>query len=301
MYRLSTTLLEQYTKDGFVLVKNIVPISRINTVLKTIFTMYCKYSGNKEDFKSFNEPWNTDLFHQKLIELRKNDPKSSGAIYDTLRNTLTLVQLVSDDVLVDVATQFLRKKPEEISISDHAIRIDIPGDVRNAHGWHQERSYFPQNRDGLHGMVCWIPLLDCNKENGTIHTCAGSHKEGLLNVTREQKLDTSYTTRIPVPEDYVKKYKSTIVEAKQGDAVFFNMLLFHRTGENISNKVRFTIQNRFHIATADDYIPFDYINHYSPFIKQKLLEKNYDCSDIPDHERQQKGVNASNYTKFNTN
>ena len=31
------------------------------------------------------------------------------------------------------------------------------------------------------------------------------------------------------------------------------------------------------------------------------IEKNYDCSDIPDHERQQKGVNASNYTKFNTN
>ena len=63
------------------------------------------------------------------------------------------------------------------------------------------------------------------------------------------------------------------------------MLLFHRSGQNISNKVRLATQGRFHTSTADDFIPFDLINYYNPFIKQKLEEK-YDCSDIPNNERQ---------------
>ena len=128
------------------------------------------------------------------------------------------------------------------------------------------------------------------KENGAILVCPGSHKEGLLNTVREKKTSISETTRITISEDYTKKYESIDVEANQGDAVFFNMLLFHRSGENISNKLRITVQNRLHVAVADDFIPFDIINHYSPFIKKKLLEKNYDCSDIPDNKRQPKGI-----------
>ena len=30
----------------------------------------------------------------------------------------------------------------------------------------------------------------------------------------------------------------------------------------------------------------EFINYYNPFIKQKLLENNFDCSDIPDNKRQ---------------
>ena len=287
---MSTTLFEQYTRDGFVVLKDIIPISRINQVFESIFVMYCKYSGNKDDFKSLDEPWNTNLFHQKLIEFRKNDPKSFGAMYDTLRTNLTLMQLVSDNLLIDNVTRMLEKKPSDISMSDPVVRLDVPEDQRNVHGWHQERSYFPHNRSGLNGMVCWIPLLDCMKENGTIYICEGSHKEGLLNTTREKKKDNSETTRISVPEDYVNKYESKIVEANQGDAVLFNMLLFHRSGQNTSDKVRFTIQNRIHVDSAEDFIPFEIINHYSEFVKQKLLEKNYDCSDIPENKRQPKGI-----------
>ena len=73
--------------------------------------------------------------------------------------------------------------------------------------------------------------------------------------------------------------------ASVGDIIFFNMLLFHRSGQNISNKVRLAIQARFHTSTTDDFIPFDLINYYNSFVKQKL-EKKYDCSDIPNNERQ---------------
>jgi ectoine hydroxylase-related dioxygenase (phytanoyl-CoA dioxygenase family) len=120
---------------------------------------------------------------------------------------------------------------------------------------------------------------------GPMHISPRSHAEGQLKLSNKTKKNTSYTTQIPVPEEFVSKYEDLVVRANAGDAVFFNMLIFHRSGQNISNKVRLATQGRFHTSTADDFIPFDLINYYNPFIKQKL-EKKYDCSDIPNNERQ---------------
>ena len=278
-------IIESYTKNGFAIVKNIVPAQRINSLLENIFNLFCKYSTDCQELKNMEKPWNTELFHKKLIEFRQKDPESFGAIYDSLKTSLTLTQLITDNKVVDFVAKFLKIKPSDLSISEPMCRLDVPNDKRNALDWHQERSFFPQNRNGLNGLVCWIPLTDITEEMGPMHISPRSHTEGQLKLSNRTKKNTSYTTQIPVPEEFVSKYEDLAVRANAGDAVFFNMLLFHRSGQNISNKIRLATQGRFHTSTADDFIPFDLINYYNPFVKQKL-EKKYDCSDIPNNERQ---------------
>ena len=278
-------IIESYTKNGFAIVKNIVPAQRINSLLENIFNLFCKYSTDCQELKNMEKPWNTELFHKKLIEFRQKDPESFGAIYDSLKTSLTLTQLITDNKVVDFVAKFLKIKPSDLSISEPMCRLDVPNDKRNTLDWHQERSFFPQNRNGLNGLVCWIPLTDITEEMGPIHISPRSHAEGQLKLSNKTKKNTSYTTQIPVPEEFVSKYEDLVVRANAGDAVFFNMLLFHRSGQNISNKVRLATQGRFHTSTADDFIPFDLINYYNPFVKQKL-EKKYYCSDIPNNERQ---------------
>ena len=278
-------IIESYTKNGFAIVKNIVPAQRINSLLENIFNLFCRYSTDYQELKNMEKPWNTELFHKKLIEFRQKDPESFGAIYDSLKTSLTLTQLITDNKVVDFVAKFLKIKPSDLSISEPMCRLDVPNDKRNTLDWHQERSFFPQNRNGLNGLVCWIPLTDITEEMGPIHISPRSHAEGQLKLSNKTKKNTSYTTQIPVPEEFVSKYEDLVVRANAGDAVFFNMLLFHRSGQNISNKVRLATQGRFHTSTADDFIPFDLINYYNPFVKQKL-EKKYDCSDIPNNERQ---------------
>lgn len=278
-------IIESYTKNGFAIVKNIVPPQRINSLLENIFNLFCKYSTDCQELKNMDKPWNTELFHKKLIEFRQKDPESFGAIYDSLKTSLTLTQLITDNKVVDFVAKFLKIKPSDLSISEPMCRLDVPNDKRNTLDWHQERSFFPQNRNGLNGLVCWIPLTDITEEMGPMHISPRSHAEGQLKLSNRTKKNTSYTTQIPVPEEFVSKYEDLAVRANAGDAVFFNMLLFHRSGQNISNKIRLATQGRFHTSTADDFIPFDLINYYNPFVKQKL-EKKYDCSDIPNNERQ---------------
>ena len=278
-------IIESYTKNGFAIVKNIVPAQRINSLLENIFNLFCRYSTDYQELKNMEKPWNTELFHKKLIEFRQKDPESFGAIYDSLKTSLTLTQLITDNKVVDFVAKFLKIKPSDLSISEPMCRLDVPNDKRNTLDWHQERSFFPQNRNGLNGLVCWIPLTDITEEMGPMHISPRSHAEGQLKLSNKTKKNMSYTTQIPVPEEFVSKYEDLAVRANAGDAVFFNMLLFHRSGQNISNKIRLATQGRFHTSTADDFIPFDLINYYNPFVKQKL-EKKYDCSDIPNNERQ---------------
>ena len=75
------------------------------------------------------KPWNTELFHKKLIELRQKDPQSFGAIYDSLKTSLTLTQLVTDNKVVDFIAKFLKIKTSDLSISEPMCRLgaDVTG------------------------------------------------------------------------------------------------------------------------------------------------------------------------------
>ena len=274
-----------YATNGYVVMKDIIPRKRIDSLLENICKLYCKFGDDADFFEDENKPWQTELFHEKLIELRKNNPEEFGAIYDSLKTSLSLTQLVSDDKVFDNVAKLLKIKTSDLSISEPMCRLDVPNDNRNALDWHQERSFFPQNRDGMNGLVSWIPLTDITDEMGAIHISPKSHLEGQLKLSSNDKKDTSYTTQIPVPEKFIEKYDDVTVPVNAGDAVFFNMLLFHRSGQNTSKQIRFAIQARFHTATSEDFIPFDLINYYNPYIKQKL-EKKFDCSDIPNNKRQ---------------
>ena len=278
-------IITDYNKNGYAILKNIVPPPRIDALLENIYKLYRKYSTDYELDES-EDPWKSEIFHKKLIEFRKKDSKLFGAIYDSLKTSLTLTQLVSDDVIVDNVAKFLCVESSDVSISEPMCRLDVPNDKRNALEWHQERSFFPQNRDGLHSLVCWIPLTSVTEEMGAIHISPESHTGGLITSAQNEKKSELSTRQISVPEEHVKKYEDLVVPVDVGDVVFFNMLLYHRSGINISDKVRFAVQSRFHTATADDFIPFELVNYYNPDIKQKLIEKNYDCSDIPNNIRQ---------------
>ena len=282
---MSENITSFYADNGYVIIKDVIKKKRLDSLLENIFKLYCKYSDNLGEFEVKDRPWETEMFHEKLIELRKTKPDEFGAIYDSLKTSLCLTQLVTDDKVVENVASLLKIKVSDLSVSEPMCRLDVPDDNRNALNWHQERSFFPQNRDGKNGLVCWIPLIDVTEEMGAIHISPKSHFEGQLKLTTNKKENSSYTTQIPVPEKFIEKYNDVVVPINAGDAVFFNMLLFHRSGQNVSNQIRFAVQGRFHTSTTDDFIPFDLINYYNPYIKEKL-EKKYDCSDIPNNKRQ---------------
>ena len=114
---------ELYNENGYVVLKNKIPRSRIDSLLENTFKLYCKYSNGSDDFQGMQDPWNTELFHRKLIEFRKTNPEDFGAIYDSLKTSLPLTQLVTDDNVVDNVARSLQIKPSDLSISEPMCRL----------------------------------------------------------------------------------------------------------------------------------------------------------------------------------
>ena len=266
----SDQIREKFRENGYFIAKSIISEKKINAVLETIFRIYFKYNPSSK-LRDLQEPWNSDLFHEELIKFRKSDPKRFSLLYDSSQTSVPLLELLSEELILKCSTNLLDIKNNELSITETMIRMDAPSDKRNIAGWHQEISYLRNN-----GLVIWIPLSDITPDLGSLQVCPKSHNEGELKVVQNKNLSSDVST-VSVDEikpEYIAKYSKMDIEIKKGDVLFFNTKLFHRSGVNTSDRIRFSCQIRHAINTAEDFVPFRETKTYNKFGLEQVAQKH---------------------------
>ena len=266
----SDQIREKFRESGYFIAKSIISEKKINAVLETIFRIYFKYNPSSK-LRDLQEPWNSDLFHEEIIKFRKSDPKRFSLLYDSTQTSVSLMELLTSELIAKYSANLLDTKNNELCITEGMIRMDAPGDKRNIAGWHQEISYLRNN-----GLVIWIPLSDITPDLGPLQVCPKSHHEGELKVVQNKNLpgDVSTVSVDEVAPEYIAKYSIMDVEIKKGDVLFFDTELFHRSGVNTSNRMRFSCQVRHAINTAEDFVPFRQTKTYSKFVLDQVIQEH---------------------------
>ena len=136
-------------------------------------------------------------------------------------------------------------------------------------GAHQD---WRTGQGSLDSVVLWFPLVDCGADLGALQIIPASHTVGLLQA------DTSgYTGSIQdaLPEE---DYVQTSFEV--GDLLIFSAFLVHRSGDNITQNIRWSIQLRYNNMAEPTFqergFPMPYI--YKP-------EENLVTPDFPKKEQ----------------
>ena len=266
----SDQIREKFRESGYFIAKSIISEKKINAVLETIFRIYFKYNPSSK-LRDLQEPWNSDLFHEEIIKFRKSDPKRFSLLYDSTQTSVSIMELLTSELIAKYSANLLDTKNNELCITEGMIRMDAPGDKRNIAGWHQEISYLRNN-----GLVIWIPLSDITPDLGPLQVCPKSHHEGELKVVQNKNLpgDVSTVSVDEVEPEYIAKYSIMDVEIKKGDVLFFDTELFHRSGVNTSNRIRFSCQVRHAINTAEDFVPFRQTKTYSKFVLDQVIQEH---------------------------
>ena len=266
----SDQIREKFRERGYFIAKSIISEKKINAVLETIFRIYFKYNPSSK-LRDLQEPWNSDLFHEEIIKFRKSDPKRFSLLYDSTQTSVSIMELLTSELIAKYSANLLDTKNNELCITEGMIRMDAPGDKRNIAGWHQEISYLRNN-----GLVVWIPLSDITQDLGRLQICPKSHHEGELKVVQNKNLpgDVSTVSVDEVGPEYIAKYSIMDVEIKKGDVLFFDTELFHRSGVNTSNRMRFSCQVRHAINTAEDFVPFRQTKTYSKFVLDQVIQEH---------------------------
>ena len=266
----SDQIREKFRENGYFIAEQIVSEKKINAVLENIFRIYFKYNPSSK-LHELQEPWNSDLFHEEIIKFRKSDPKRFSLLYDSTQTSASVMELLTSELIAKYSANLLDTKNNELCITEGMIRMDAPGDKRNIAGWHQEISYLRNN-----GLVIWIPLSDITPDLGPLQVCPKSHHEGELKVVQNKNLpgDVSTVSVDEVEPEYIAKYSIMDVEIKKGDFLFFDTELFHRSGVNTSNRIRFSCQIRHAINTAEDFVPFRQTKTYSKSVLDQVIQEH---------------------------
>jgi phytanoyl-CoA hydroxylase len=107
----------------------------------------------------------------------------------------------------------------------------------------------------LDAVVIWCPLLDINRSLGALEVVPGSHRRGLLTGSVEDGFGK-------VDEALLDADSFQSVEVQQGDALFFSSLLVHRSGDNITDRIRWSCHFRYNNLTDPTFIERKYHHNY---------------------------------------
>ncbi len=107
-----------------------------------------------------------------------------------------------------------------------------PGGVEKP--YHQDSAYFPIQPMEL--VTCWTALDDVTLDNGCMWVIPGSHREGLLDHSREWQVGDR--TDKQVPDGLIDRSRETPIVMTAGSCSFHHSVLLHRSAPNNSKQSR---------------------------------------------------------------
>ena len=110
---------------------------------------------------------------------------------------------------------------------------------------------WPSMESSMDSVVVWIPLVDVNKENGSLIIYPNTHKLGILPF----KTNGGFAKVETVGEGIQ-------TELEMGDIVIFSTLLIHKSGDILNDTIRWSCHYRYTNMLDSDFIERGFPNPY---------------------------------------
>jgi phytanoyl-CoA hydroxylase len=230
-----------FEDNGFVIIKDFYTDEDLNdfkSEVKNIINAYLIKAGLQEI-----DSTGDDVFTNGVLALEERDHDYVAAIYDTIFQSPSFFRIAGNRKTEKYVKDLLGIDASHALYGfTNRCRIDPPKDNRRTYGWHQEVFYTVPRGSYIQ---TWAPLIfDTTFENGTIEVALGSHKENIADQTWNEF--EGKATQILIAENIVQKYEQRVIEMKVGEILFFSGFLAHRSGNNISKQVRYSLVGMYH-------------------------------------------------------
>jgi len=243
-------LKQQLDKDGYIILKNFFDKNKIKItteLAKQIFKLQFNQFGYKGEFKN-----NMIKLFQEHEEIFKN----CGKLIQT--GLLPLYDLALDFSLINKIKELGILFP---NLCTRPVLFFNHPQLANS----KEYYITPKHQDwssiesSMNSVVVWIPLVDVNKENGSVIFYPGSHKKGILPFITEGGF---------AKVEY--EGKSIQPEMEIGDIAIFSTLLVHESGPILNDTIRWSCHFRYTDMLSEEFIERGYPNPYvyKPVTKQ---------------------------------
>lgn len=124
-------------------------------------------------------------------------------------------------------------------------RPRAPRQIKQTIDWHQDAHYSP-NYDPANDtpqISVWMPLVPVDEQSGCLQVARGSHKRGYRPMVKVER-----NGLVGLGPDDLRDIDACSCVMRPGDVLLFNELTYHRSLDNASDRVRWSLDIRYYDA-----------------------------------------------------
>lgn len=242
-HALSPQQQEQFHQDGFIILRNVLPERTLEGVRSTIARAVDVLAQRWMDKGHVSETHDDKSLDERYLTLLR-EVSSVPAAWRRLMVSPAVYRLWRCDELLGAVRSLVGD--EVYAHGVWACRPRDPMGRTQAVAWHQDAYYYKGWEPGDGTLVSvWMPLVPVDAQTGCLQFAAGAHQRGWL--PRQRLVDGEYGTA----ERDLEGVDVRTAVMDPGDAVIFADTMPHRSMENTSGRVRWSIDIRFGTASPE--------------------------------------------------
>jgi ectoine hydroxylase-related dioxygenase (phytanoyl-CoA dioxygenase family) len=190
----------------------------------------------------FDESIEYEEIDREIAIKSKQERRKISILYDMFRHTSIFWRLIYSESVIETISSLSKLNSCDFVPSNHCVfRMDIPGEDKHVFGWHQD---YPYNMLGFNALTLWLPLNEISIDMGPVVFYQKAVEE-ILPVSFTNKFNGNPNAFVDSTTAQKLESNKTCFPLKFGDCVVFDALTPHRSGVNLSDKARLTIQGRY--------------------------------------------------------
>lgn len=237
-----------YKRYGFLIVRNLFDRNRVEDILGQAKYIYKTQMLRLKLITDMNVDDNE--FEDKIKILFRDHFDVFLNCGKQCQHIIDLWKLSLDDSIIDIIKTLGIKRPHIstrpvlFSNSRHISKSEINHTVPPHQDW-------ASMQGSINSIICWTPLIDVNQDLGAIGLVPSSHTKGLLTTRRVGSFGLV---------DGFSDFNS--IDFKQGDCIFFSSFLVHKSGNNITDNIRWSTHFRYNDLNDVSFIRNGYPHAY---------------------------------------
>jgi hypothetical protein len=275
---LTISQIEEFHRDGVLIIKSFYDLTTEIQPIQYAIHSIISILIDKYQLSIKQLPFSCENFDSGYQELIAYDRQIGGEVYDAIKQIPGFMRLVASSRHDAIFSQLRQTELPGVAAAGYGIRIDNPLEEKYRAPWHQD---YPAQFRSLDGLVFWSSLVPVTQSLGPVEFCIGSHKNGLATVytTDLKNPDKSgaYALKIKNEESLIASYPHLAPLTQPGDLIIIDFLTLHRSGLNISERSRWSMQMRYFNFTESTGIKIGWKGSFASGVKVEEVHPELFC------------------------
>jgi len=241
---LTAEQLARYHADGFLIVEDYFSDADLAPVIREVEGQVDRLAERLHAAGRIPHTCAGLGFQERLTALTRLFPGAATLIHIEGVLGPALAELWSSPRLLDLMEQILGG-----DVAGHPVwnlRSKTPLNPLATVPWHQDTAYLAAGNEQVFQPTAWIPLVDVDQSMGTLQVLKGSHRAGRVSrhhLERKGANNASWYLQID-PAD-LPAGEQVVCHMKKGSFLLLNQLVVHRSTENTTDRIRWSVDLRF--------------------------------------------------------